>query len=81
MSENYAGNTVPRQGDSERQLLVRILNALNAGAGGGTGAGWLQGAYGNYGGAAPPWTPVGSNLGVAIDTSTGQVWWYTGSWN
>jgi len=77
MSEKYSSNS-PQQGDSERQLLVKILNVLG---GSGTNAGsGVQAGYGNYGGGAPTFTPATGTLGLAVDTSNNRVWWWTGSW-
>lgn len=37
--------------------------------------------FGNYGGAAPTFTPASGN-GVAIDSVTGQLWeYYGGAWH
>ena len=37
----------------------------------------IVGGAGDYGGAEPPFAPE-SGLGVAVDTSTEQIWWYYG---
>lgn len=79
MSENYAGDATPRISDTERQLLVRILNRLNNISG--IVNGGIQGGYGNYGGGQPTFTPPAGTLGIAVDTSDGELWLWTGSWN
>ena len=81
MSEIYSNNN-PQPGDSERQLLVKILTALNGSSS--TADGVIQGAYGHYAGDQPTWTPTGTNLGIAIDLDSSppyRIWYYTGSWN
>ena len=77
MSEDYFQGTKPTGNDTERQLLVKILNALNQGAGGGgTGA-----TFGNYAGGQPTFTPA-SGIGLAVDTSNGTLWeYYNGAWH
>ena len=82
---DFGLGNVPQLNDTERQLLVKILNVLNAvggGGGGGGTVGFVQGAYANYGGMAPTWTPTGTALGLAVDTSNGRPWYYfNGKWN
>jgi hypothetical protein len=74
MTEAFSSGTTPQTTDTLRMLEIKILNATVAG-GGGTGTNDVRSA--NYGGAQPSWTPTGT-LGVAVDTSTNQVWWYYG---
>lgn len=80
MSANY-GISTAQQTDTERQLLVKILNALNGGSGGATNGG-IQGASANYSGSAPSFTPAANTLGIAVDTSNGRLWlYYSGGWH
>jgi hypothetical protein len=54
-------------------LLSQLVSAGGGGSGGGTCA--------DYGGGNPSFTPS-SGCGFAIDTSTGQVfWYYSGAWH
>jgi|GEM_PF-4373860 hypothetical protein len=77
MSETYSNNN-PQPGDSERQLLVKILTVLGSG---GSSSG-IQGGYGNYAGGEPTFTPAAGTLGIAVDTSyPTRIWWWYGSWN
>lgn len=58
-------------------LKVGLLSQISAAAE--TGGGAVVCA--NYGGGNPTFTPA-SGCGVAVDTSTGQVfWYYNGAWN
>lgn len=58
------------------QLLCEIL--ANGGGGGGGGGGLTCGAYG---GGEPDFTPV-TGCAHAIDTDTGQPWYYySGAWH
>ena len=77
MSENYSSN-LPQQGDSERQLLVKILKVLGGSSSGGGGVGLVQGASGNYGGVQPNWTPT-SSFALALDTSNSRQWTWNGT--
>lgn len=68
MSEHYASGTTPLKTDTIRVLEVKILNALNAGAGGG----------GMVEQVGPPVNPP-SNVNrpaLSIDTSTGDFWYW-----
>jgi hypothetical protein len=74
MSYNYSP-TGPIAGDSQRDLLVKILQAILAGGGG------VVYNAGNYGGSQPNFTPSGST-GFATDTSNGRFWQYwSGAWH
>jgi hypothetical protein len=74
MSANY-GISTAQTSDTERQLLVKILNALNNAPIGGGGGGGL---YQNFGGVAP--VPAGTAVGqLATDSSTGMGWVWSGS--
>ena len=81
MSEAYKNSsTTATQVDTERTLLVKILQVLNGlnlgGGGGGTGA-----VFGNYHGGQPTFTPATGN-GLAVDTSNGTLWeYYNGAWH
>jgi len=77
MSETYSNNN-PQPGDSERQLLVKILNVLNGSA----ASVGIQAKASNYSGT-PDWTPTSGNIGLAIDTSNNnRIYWYVGgAWN
>jgi len=64
----------------ELQLLCEILNAGGTGGGGNTSG--IQGGQGNYGGGQPTFTPTGTNIGIAIDTSNSREWtYYNGAWH
>jgi hypothetical protein len=76
MSENHSSGTTPLKTDTIRTLEVKILNALNSGGGGGGGGG-AGSTYNNYAGVAPVTTPATGSL--AIDSSTGNGWVYSGS--
>ena len=63
-------------------LIWLMCQIANGSTGGGGNTSGIQGAYANYGGSAPNWTPTGTNLGIAVDTSTNRPWWYyNGQWN
>jgi hypothetical protein len=72
MSEKYSIST-PQTSDTERQLLVKILNALNSGSGGGGTAG----VYFISTGAAPTTTPTGN--AITFDSSNGAIWAWNGT--
>jgi hypothetical protein len=64
------------QGMQMAVLIYLMCQIANNGTGGGAGA-----TFGNYGGAAPNFTPP-SGTGVAIDTSTQNLWVYdNGGWH
>ena len=59
----------------ELALLQLIANNIGS-AGGGSGV-----TNGNYAGGTPTFTPS-SGAGLAVDTSTGNLWaYYNGAWN
>ena len=76
MSQHFS-SLEPNFDDGERTLLAKILLVLISGGGGGMGG--IQGQSGDYSGSQPSWTPTGTNIGVAIDTSNNRVWWYFNS--
>lgn len=61
----------------ELALLQLIVDNIgSAGGGGGSGV-----TTGNYGGTTPSFTPS-TGSGIAIDSSTGNLWaYYNGQWN
>lgn len=78
MAEGYINSrTTPTPVDTERQLLVKILTALNnLSSSRGAGA-----TFGNYGGGQPSFTPT-SGTALAIDTSNQNFWAYdNGAWH
>jgi hypothetical protein len=80
MGEKYGTNN-PLKTDPTRVIEVKILNALNGGAGGGSGGTATNGVFsGNYGGGQPNFTPTATQA-IAIDTSNGRVWnYWSGAW-
>lgn len=59
-------------------LELALLNIIANNISGGGGGGGVTAA--NYGGAQPSFTPA-TDGAVAIDTSTGQIWWwFNGVW-
>lgn len=69
MSENYASGTTPLKTDTIRVLEVKILNALNSGAGGGGAI--MEGA------GAPVTNPNNVNgAAIYVDTSTGDFYYW-----
>lgn len=80
MGENYFLGNAPLAGNPSRVIEVKMLNAINAGGGGGgSPAGSIP--TGNYGGGQPSFTPTTSGAS-AIDTSNGRVWfWFNNVWN
>ena len=61
MSEKFSSGVTPQPSDTERQLLVKILNSLNSGS---TGSG------GTFSGSGAPTTQVPAG-------SAGTYWDYT----
>lgn len=76
MSESYNPAYTPNVGDTERELLVKILNLLRSGTVGGG-----QMFSGNYAGGPPTDVPSGDTA-IAFDTSDGTQWdYYGGQWH
>lgn len=70
MSESYSSGTTPLLANPTRVLEVKILNALNGGAGSGGGAG-----TGTFSGSGSPQGVVTAGVGATyLDTSTNQFW-------
>ena len=64
-------------GDLQGAIVIYLLCQIASGGGGGN-AGVIAA---NYGGNQPNFTPSTTGA-VAIDTSTGQIWWwYNNQWN
>lgn len=90
MAEHHTSGNTPRQTDTERVLLVKILNSILAGGGGGVTSAEIIAALGyepmdsragNYGGGQPNFTPT-SSVGLGFDTSNGTQWnYFAGSWH
>jgi hypothetical protein len=78
MSQDF-GISTAQSSDTERQLLIKILNALNATGGSGGSNSGIQGGAANYGGGAPSFTPAAGVLGIAVDTSNSRLWLYYGN--
>lgn len=75
----YANQPVGIQRVLELALLQIIANNISGSGGNSSG---IQGGSGNYGGGQPTFTPAAGNLGVAVDTSNGQLWlYYSGGWH
>jgi len=71
-SNMYSQLPIPMQS----AIISYLLCSLVSGAAGSIGT-----TFGNYAGVAPNFTPA-SGTGVAVDTSTGTVWYYySGSWH
>jgi hypothetical protein len=73
MSENYSSGVTPQPSDTERQLLVKILNSLN---GGSIGAGGSYIAY-----AGPPLVNPPNLQNIVVDSNGRQWQYYNGGWN
>lgn len=75
MSETFSSGNTAQRTNTERQLLVKILNVLNAGGGGGGGTVQVTSGHG-----APSSTPTGAALYYDLDT--GILYQWSGSaWN
>lgn len=81
MSQDF-GISTAQSSDTERQLLIKILNTLNASGGSGGSNNGIQGGSANYSGGSPSFTPAAGVLGMAVDTSNGRLWlYYSGAWH
>lgn len=74
MSQNFSEGNVPLASDPVRRLLVKQLNAVNAGGGGSGSPDAI-----NY--AGPPVTNPPALQNIVVDSNGRQWMYYGGAWN